>query len=256
MSNGAGFNRTIDTVSDEFGNYRIEPFSDADSGAPSRTLTELHAMLLGHSPVVRLGPEFMERFYYRVLPELKLICGAVAYIDDQPAGFVVATHDSDGFMRTALIRRWWLLAWILGISLLRHPGRLTVLWETLQIMSTRNTVSRPGNVGELLSFGVLPEFRSAKFVRRTGARIGQDLMQLVVAKLRVRGVRVICSLVDKDNLPVKLMYRGLGWKLTAVDVPGWRIPQVEFTLHEDSCVPDCDDNDAAVTDAAPPRAQR
>lgn len=221
--------------------YRIESFGEAgDAPAPAAVLTALHTALLPDSPVVGLGRDFMERFYYRSLPALQLIYGAVAYVDDQPAGLIVATHDSDGFMRTALHRRWWLIAWVLGGALLRKPRRAAALWEAIRIMGNRETAARAEPIGELLSFGVLPEFRSARFVRHSGLRVGQDLMQTALDRLRAHGVQAVCALVDKDNVTVKLMYRGLGWRLTADDVPGWRTPQVEFTWRDDGGVSSTD----------------
>jgi ribosomal protein S18 acetylase RimI-like enzyme len=174
----------------------------------------------------------MERFYYRVLPTLGLISGAVAWVDELPAGFIVATPDSDGFMAAALRRRWWSLGGNLAVSLLRDPRRLAALWETLMIQDNRGSSQRGGKVGELLSFGVLPQYRNSGFARRTGLRIGQDLMQHATAQLHAQGTETIRALVDQDNLAVKLMYRSLGWEMTACEVPGWQTPQVEFTLYK------------------------
>ena len=62
--------------------YRIEPFGGTtDAPAPAAVLTALHTTLLQDSPVVGLGREFMEQFYYRSLPALHLIYGAVAYVE-------------------------------------------------------------------------------------------------------------------------------------------------------------------------------
>ncbi|NJO12551.1 MAG: hypothetical protein HC872_02790 [Gammaproteobacteria bacterium] len=78
--------------------YSLVPFGAA-SPAPAADLAYLHAQLLPHSPVALLGPDFMQKFYYSALPRLGLIFGAVAYVDEAPAGFIVATADSSGFMR-------------------------------------------------------------------------------------------------------------------------------------------------------------
>jgi len=213
--------------------YRLEKFGSQTGDAPSRVLAALHGSLMEHSPVVLLGPRFMEHFYYRVLPQMGLIVGAVAYVDETPAGFIVATRDSDGFMGQAIRKHWLYLLWLLGISVVLQPTRLGALWEAVQIMRNRNTTGRREAAGELLSFGVLADFRSAKFTRRTGLKISQDLMSSALQQLREQDVRVIRSLVDQDNLSVKLMYRGLGWELSASDVAGWRTPQVEFTWRAD-----------------------
>ena len=113
--------------------YWLAPF-DERSADHSRELAQLHAALLAHSPVALLGPDFLRRFYYRDLPRMGLIFGQVAYVNGQPAGFIVATHDSWGFMRTAVRKHFLRVAFVMTWSVLRDPRRLGAIWEALQIM--------------------------------------------------------------------------------------------------------------------------
>jgi ribosomal protein S18 acetylase RimI-like enzyme len=207
--------------------YRLEPFGPG-SADRSADLAHLHELLLGHSPVALLGPDFMARFYYRVLPRLGLICGYVAYIDDRPAGFIVATHDSSGFMQAALKRKFLRVAWIMAWSALREPARLGAIWEAVQIMRGLPP-PQPGQPnGELLSFGVLPEFRARDFMIRTRLRISQDLLKGALEQLRQRGAGRVRVIVDADNLEARLFYLGNGWRPGMEVVPGWRKKTVEF----------------------------
>src|SRR5258705_59311 len=100
--------------------YRLVPFGSGEPG-PVCDLARLHTALLPTSPVSLLGSRFMERFYYRVLPRQGLIVGAVAYVGDRAVGFIAATHDSAGFMRSALRRSWMSFGWILGTSVVLAP---------------------------------------------------------------------------------------------------------------------------------------
>jgi ribosomal protein S18 acetylase RimI-like enzyme len=208
-------------------NYRIAQFGGA-AEAPSADLSALHGALLPHSPVALLGESFMRRFYYAVLPAEDFVFGAVAYVDERPAGFVVATADSDGFMGSAIRRHAVRLGWVLGTGMLTDWRRIGAAWEAFQIMRGRRSQPQPEPIGELLSFGVLKEYRDPAFSRRTKLRISQDLFASALDELRARRVRKVRVLVDKDNSDAKLFYRAHDWELSATDIPGWRKPQVEF----------------------------
>jgi len=213
--------------------YQLVPF-DRNTPAPVQVLARLHQELIPSSPIVLLGKGFMEQFYYHILPREGLICGAVAYIDGQPAGFIVATPDSARFMRIGLRRHWWRLIWIVGTSVLREPKRLAAIWEAWQIMRGRGqrpltpTGEAEALEGELLSFGVLPAYRNPKFIRQSGLQISQDLFNRAVSQIQEAGICQIRAIVDADNTAAKLFYHGLGWHLDRTQVPGWRIPSVDF----------------------------
>jgi ribosomal protein S18 acetylase RimI-like enzyme len=210
--------------------YAVLPFG-AGAPAPARALARLHTALLPASPISSLGRPFMERFYYTILPREGLICGAVAYVDHQPAGFVAATHDADGFMRSAL-RRWWPhLAWVVGISVLVAPKSVGAAWEAWRVMRSRVPAGDSHSAGEILSLGVLPAYRQPHFIRQSGVRISTDLLDSAIAQLRAKRVQVIRATVSADNTPAKLFYSGLGWSIGRSNVPGWHTPTVEFVQH-------------------------
>lgn len=220
----------------ETGGYRISAF-DANGTDCAADLATLHAQLLAHSPVALLGPDFMRRFYYTALPQMGLIFGAVAYVDSRPAGFIVATADSAGFMRTGIRRAWWRLGWTMLSSLARNPARIAAVWEAFGIMRGVEQAPSDTPAGELLSFAVLPEFRERRFVTRTGLRISQDLMREAMKGLRSAGVTHCRAIVDADNLEARLFYLGNGWTPGLARVPGWAKHTVEFLWHAQSAVP-------------------
>ena len=210
--------------------YELVPF-DATRPAVVADIAGLHAELLAHSPVALLGRDFMERFYYAVLPELDLVFGSVAYVDGSPAGFIVATGDSAGFMPSAIRRAYGRLVWTIASSLVRHPSRLGAAWEAVAIMRGVESVEATHAVGELLSFAVRPAYRERRFVARSGLRISQDLLRAAMQALRARGVALTRAIVDADNLEARLFYLGNGWQPGAARVPGWRKETVEFLWH-------------------------
>ncbi len=193
-----------------------------------RELADLHTRLLPFSPLALLGPIFMEKFYYRVLPRADLIFGGTAYVDDRPVGFIVATSDSSGFMPVAIRRYWARLVGVLVLSLLRSPGRLGAALEGWNVLRNLEPAQRDHRVGELLSLGVLPEYRTGRFLVEAGLRIPTGLLDLAVEQMRQRGVELIRAIVDEDNLQARFFYHGAGWKPGAASVPGWRKQAVEF----------------------------
>lgn len=212
-------------------NYRIREFGEEPlSASESRDLATLHATLLGHSPLVLMGPEFMEQFYYTMLPAEGRICGAIAYVEGRAAGFIVGTDDPDGFMSRALNQHWMKISWIMFRSLMRSPGRIIAMKEAYQIQSNVQAENYGPEMGELLSFGVLPEFRSRGFVRETSLHLSSDLLQVTVKQLGRAGKTKLRAIVDKDNLEAQFFYRANGWQVGLTSVKGWRVPTMEFLL--------------------------
>jgi len=201
------------------------------SGHPDRSgvLRELHEELLGHSPIVLLGPDFVERVYYSELPKLDLVFGAIARVDGEPVGFIAITEDSSGFMAEAIRRRWYHVARVLMTSIVKRPKRILGVWDAIKIMGGRQQAPRAAEpVAELLSFGVVEKFRQASFVRKSGLKVGRALYDYAMEDLVRRGCTTVKVLVDTDNRDVRMMYSALGWNVTDADVAGWRTPQVEF----------------------------
>jgi ribosomal protein S18 acetylase RimI-like enzyme len=207
--------------------YRLVSFG-IDEPAPVQSLARLHAQLLPTSPVALLGRRFMEHFYYSVLPRQGLILGTVAYVNEWPAGFVTATHDPSGFMKSALRRSWPHLVWVVGTSVLLAPKSIRAAWEAWRVMQSRYPYEGGDLEGEILSLGVLPEYRELSFIQQFGCRISTDLLSDVINRLRARGICVIRATVSADNTPVKLFYSGLGWTFARTNLPGWQHPTVEF----------------------------
>ena len=207
--------------------YRIEIFH-RHASVPAGILATLHAELLPRSPLAKLGLRFMERFYYTDLPRQGYIFGAVAYVENAPAGFIVATDDSNGFMKNALRRLWNRLVLELGLSIVLTPRIIGSLWEVLTLMRARETVESRQPEGEILSMGVLPVYQESLFVRKTGLHIANDLFQKIMEQLQTRSLAVVRAVVDADNKPAQFFYHGMGWRLETGNSSGWKESVVEF----------------------------
>jgi ribosomal protein S18 acetylase RimI-like enzyme len=199
-----------------------------DTHAPATHLASLHGSLLPDSPVARLGRRFMEDFYYRVLPRAGLLFGAVAYVEHQPVGFVAATRDRAQFLRRGMRRFWPRLLWTVGAAALIAPTSLASASTAWRVMRSRRPVAHDSAEAEILSLGVLPDYREPSFIRRTGLTIGRDLLGTAVDALAGMGVGRIAAVVNARNTEAKLFYAALGWRLHRRGVPGWGATAVEF----------------------------
>lgn len=207
--------------------------SATTDGSEAKALASLHAELLAHSPLVLMGPEFVEEFYYTVLPAEGIISGAIAYVNDEAAGFIVATGDANDFMSKALRKHWPRIALIMMKSVLRNPRRLLAIKEAYQIQRNVQAADYSSDVGELLSFGVLPEFRSRGFFKRTSIHVGVDLLRTGLNQLSAAGKKQVRAIVDKDNIAAQLFYRAQGWRVGMPDIQGWSVPTMEFLVDID-----------------------
>ena len=209
--------------------YELRAFGGRPMQAgEARDVARMHEELLAHSPLVLMGPEFVEDFYYKYLPEEGLICGAIAYVDGEAAGFIVATPHPADVMSNAVAAHRFRIAWIVFKSVLKNPSRLLAMKEAYQIQNNLQVQQNGPDMGELLSFGVRPEYRSRKFVRDSGLAVGSDLMLAALSQLAELGMAQVRAIVDKDNLEAQLFYRSQGWQVGLKDVKGWRVPTMEF----------------------------
>lgn len=225
--------------------FRIADF-DEYQPAPAELLADLHARILPTSPLVRLGHRFMEKFYYKVLPEAGLIFGAVAWVNEKPAAFVVATSDSSGFIRTATQRYWLKMAYECSMSLLTNPRVLKGVPEALALTKARFAEWRQRakhakpkfeapvpHGGEILSIGTLPEYQTPKFHRETRLNVAEELLNFAVNRLRNSGTQVVRCVVDADNKPAQFFYHSRGWRRESAPDSGWKVPVVEFVLRHE-----------------------
>jgi len=198
----------------------IAPLQPGDR-VGSEAVARLHAALLPDSPIARLGPYFMGRFYYDTLVADRLITCHVAYVDGIPAGFITLTARPATFMAEGLRRHWLRLSWVLAREVVSSPRRLRVMLWTFGLLRRRAAAPVPDE-GELLSFGVLPEFRDMAFVRRTGRRIASELFAAALADLRAAGLDRYRAVVVTNNAAALMFYQAQGGRADPdrVSLPG------------------------------------
>lgn len=154
----------------------------------AQRVAALHAAEIPASPVVRLGPGFLGRFWYpRCLADPA--CGGFVALDGEAlAGFITYAQDRRGLFGRWLRRGWPGLAWVLAADLLRlrtTPWRIARAAWLLARMG-----GGPGDdvPAEVLSFAVAAPYRSPEYAARTGQRVANRLFAAAVADLARRGV--------------------------------------------------------------------
>jgi len=205
--------------------YVLAPF-DAETRPIAKDLAFLHSTLLPTSPASKLGMDFLTSFYYSNLVEDGHIFGCIAYIDGKPVALWTGTENSNGFMRIALRRHFIRLTMILVWSLLKDPRRIAGMIEALQLMRVRKHSDEL--IGETLSLGILPAFRSRDFKGPTGVQISQDISNTGQAEFCRRNVPLIRMVVDQANVRNQAFSEGRGWKRTESSVDGWKTPSYEY----------------------------
>lgn len=188
----------------------IAPLMAMD-GTAVEDIARLHATLLPASPIPRLGLGFMRKFYYRSLVADNLIHCQVSYVAGQPAGFITCTAQPSRFMAEGLRRHWFRLAWVMLGEVLADPRRLVVIFWTLNYMRRRPGPAHEPGEGEILSFGVLPEFRTTTFVRQSGRRIAIELLAAARDFFATTGIPRYRAVVESGNREALLFYSAQGW---------------------------------------------
>lgn len=190
----------------------IRPLDPRDARAVD-AVSALHERLLGGSPVVQLGPQFMRRFYYRKLVQDGLIRCELCYVNEKPAGFIAYTRRATDFLGQGIRRHWLYLSFLMLSIILRSPRHLQVILRTLGMMQKRSAIPGKQYDAEALSLGVLPEFRSREFVQGTGRRLSAELFDRARAYFREKGIPEFHLLVEAGNREAVLFYHSYGCRV-------------------------------------------
>jgi len=201
---------------------------DPSKRSDAALVAGLHMRLLGFGPMAGLGEIFLRDFCYTVLIREGLLRAAVYEADGQAAGFIAYTDRSITFHRDALRRHPFHVGWVLLRSVTFEPRLLAKILRAARVILSRRGETSIGTdpIAEVVAIGVLPEFRSAKFVRRTGRRISEELILHAARWFWSRGLDRMRLIVDADNLPTILFYHGLGGELSQLTyggVPSYRV---------------------------------
>jgi len=196
------------------------------------TIGRLHVELLDFGPMSALGERFIRDVCYRIQMVDGLLHVALYEVDGVPAGFVAYTGQSTTFHRTALKNHVFYVLWVLGVSLLENPLRLSGLPRVLRVVRSRRgeAALADGPLGELVCLVARPEYLEPGFVRRSGLRVSQELVHHAMKRLRQQGHSRMRLIVDADNTRTLFLYHRLGARFEPYSLGGKPSLQVWFDL--------------------------
>ncbi len=151
-----------------------------------------------------------------------MIFGAVAYVDGQPAGFIVNTAYPGSYVSMGARLSPLRFAWELGLAALSRPGRIVSALRArtrMKIAAASASSGAPGasagsskQFAEGLFLGVKPEYTRPKFIRTTGCNVARDLLRRsldLCAAYRVRELR--CGIM-RDNMAALVVHFQAGFQ--------------------------------------------
>ncbi|MDH4260408.1 MAG: GNAT family N-acetyltransferase [Gammaproteobacteria bacterium] len=177
------------------------------------TLARLHLALVGYGPVAGLGRGFLARFCYSKLVKEGLMRAAIAEVAGEAAGLVAYTARAATFHHKAIRSYPFSAALSLCLSVITDPRVILGVFKALRLMFARQSdadrlIADP--CAEILTFGVLPAYRDREFVRATGLKISERLVQHAVDYFQGIGLTEVQAVVYATNRPTLMFYRMLG----------------------------------------------
>ena len=195
-------------------------------------VAKLHmALFRDMGPMAQLGELFIRDYCYRALIRSGLTRAAIYEVDGQPAGMIAYTDRSISFHRSAIRQHWFYIGWLLARSLVRAPSTVVRLPRAVRLMLSRRAedqVIGEDPLAEVLAVGVLPQYRSAQFIRQTGLRIGDELQEYVIDFFRHSGLETVRMVVDAVNTPALLFWHRVGGRFEPYEHGG--VPSVQIWL--------------------------
>jgi ribosomal protein S18 acetylase RimI-like enzyme len=116
----------------------------------------------------------------------------------------------------ALRRRFLALGWAAAAGVLARPARLKTLLSVLPLARGAGTGTGDDVGAELLSFGVLPEFRrSSEWFRRQRRHVARELLDRAVDVLRQRDATLVKIFIQPEDVNpfVNRFYQEAGFRL-------------------------------------------
>ncbi|MEO7985742.1 MAG: hypothetical protein ABI766_04355 [Gemmatimonadales bacterium] len=184
--------------------YRVRAV-DPDNEQDTETAASLHARLFREiGPIANLGERLLARYCYGHLIRTGMMKAVLFEVGGQPVGLAAFTGDSSALHHAALRRH---LPFVVRETmralrerpslLLRLPAAATLIWERRRERLPKSA----GSFAEVTAFGILPRFRSHKFVQLTGLHVPDILLDFVLDDLRAQGFLQVRGVVLVSNRP-------------------------------------------------------
>jgi hypothetical protein len=206
----------------------LDPRNTADVNA----VADLHLQFLGDSPIVRLGEDFLRRFFYVKLVADGDVGVTLCRHEGRIIGFISYTRDPLGFIARGARRHLFFLAWLLGTGMLARPALARDVLFTLKMMRERSGEARkaePG-LGEVISLVTVPEFQ--KHIPEGGKnRLTVRLFEEMVAFFRGQGFDRVHLKVLPHNKASNILCSIMGCQFEKITEAGMTVHRYTYFLN-------------------------
>lgn len=176
-----------------------------------RTVSEAHVRLdptAFLSDIEEYGIAFREKIYYPALLKESNAFVWVALVQGVLAGYIAGTCDAEAFQKALGKYRPGALLSLLARASLRKPGFILRCLRTAKgLKAWEEGYPIPA---EVLSFGVLPQYRTAEFEKASGRYVAEELYQRALQSFREMGVRQFKVMTIQKNTTANRFYEKQG----------------------------------------------
>jgi ribosomal protein S18 acetylase RimI-like enzyme len=207
---------------------------ESRNAADVEAVAGLHRAYLGDSPIVRLGPRFLRRFYYSQLVEDGLVRCRICRADESIVGFAAYTLRPFDFMGIGLRKHLLSLGGLMLVSLASRPAMIRDVLFVLRLMDQIGEDSREAavsRVGELLSLVVAPEFQDCVFPGGA-SRLPVRLVEATIADFRQAGFRRVRFTVQPSNRAANILYSAMGCSLERIERGGGIVHRYTYSIDD------------------------
>lgn len=185
----------------------------------------IHASVLTDSVYTWIGRPFLE-YYYRNLPENRDFSCHVHTFNGRVTGFLASTSAARHvFLRQIFRDAFHVSAVALG-AIAREPQKLGIVLSAIRFLFMQHPKMLPHVNGEVLSFAVLPEYRTAEvgsdgtirpteFYAKWKVPVATELFFGAMQNLATRGAREVKIMTPADNPASNRFYAKMGCRLAA-----------------------------------------
>jgi ribosomal protein S18 acetylase RimI-like enzyme len=165
--------------------------------------------------VALYGPRFFRLFYQSLMADPRFLSSGFFW-ESRMGGFLTYTTDTAGLLGRALRGRFVEYLWSVGVGALTRPSALSATVKLLPGVFA--PAGQPGSEvkAELLSFGVLPEYRrGSSFHVQHGVRVAAELLHGAFEDLRRMGALKVKVYIQTEeaNPAINEFYRREGFQL-------------------------------------------
>jgi len=184
-----------------------------------RSIAEVHVTLdpTGFLNQEEVGVTFREKIYY---PTLLADLGSFVWIflvEEKLAGYVAGTIDIQKLYQRLKDANFGLLLKLLAKTCTKKPKLI------LEFVNTKRRLEqsylKESTRAEILSLGVLPEYRSEAFERTTKIHVATALFKKAVETFRDRGITQFKVMTTQENEAANHFYEKQGCQRIGVAVP-------------------------------------